>query len=323
MQTETQPSEPPVMLSLRLLFARGRTRIFLNAIRLDPYHERDVAAWCRVVARLKPDDHIVWMTFWHANQTYFERAADFYRTTPVPLDHIWVLGNTRQEVEAARKAGFRASWVNHNVWLDERIFYPQPQEKIYRAVMVSQLAPYKRVSLAAQVKGLALVPSSLFHLHQKVDVSMFVDATIIEKTPQGGIPVILNQSRVGLILSEEEGACYASSEYLLCGIPVVTTASRGGRDVFYTRENSYIVAPSEDDVARGVAWMIKQSPDPWSIHRAHVNLSHEMRERFAAEVLGGIFAAEQIEAEPGEVLAAIYRHKMIEYVTEAEAGEMV
>lgn len=316
-------SPPPVMISLRLLYEQGKTRIFLNANRLDMYHERDVEAWRHVVSAMRPDDHLVWMTFWHANQTYFEQAAEFYRATPVPLDHIWVLGNTRQEIEAARQAGFRAAWVNHNAWLDERIFYPQPQEKEYRAVMVSQLAPYKRVTLAAQVKGLALVPSSLFHLHQPVDVSMFADATIIEELPDGGIPVVLSRSRVGLILSEEEGACYASSEYLLCGIPVVTTASRGGRDVFYTRENSYFVAPTEDDVVRGVELMIKQSPDPWSIHKAHVKLSHEMRERFADDVLGGIFTAAHIVAEPRQVLAAIYRHKMVEYVTEAEARAMV
>lgn len=316
-------SLPPVMISLRLLFEQGKTRIFLNANRIDEHHARDVAAWRHVVSVMRPEDHIVWMTFWHANQSYFEQAADFYRATPVPLDHIWVLGNTRQEVEAARQAGFRAAWVNHNAWLDERIFYPQPQEKEYRAVMVSQLATYKRVSLAARIKGLALVPSSLFHLHQKVDVSTFDDATIIENLPDGGIPVILCRSRVGLILSAEEGACYASSEYLLCGIPVVTTASRGGRDVFYTRENSYFVAPTEDDVVRGVDLMIRQSPDPWAIHKAHVILSHEMRERFADEVLGGIFAAEHIVAEPRQVLAAIYRHKMVEYVTEAEARAMV
>ena len=323
MNDETTPSEPPVMLSLRELFAHGRTRVFLNAIRLDSYHEADIAAWRRVVARMKPDDHIVWMTFWHADQTYFDRAAEFYSASPVAPNRVWVLGNTKQEAEAARRAGFNGVWVNHNAWLDERLLQPLPREKVYRAVMVSQLAPYKRVHLAAKVAGLALVPSALFHLHQAQSVENFVDATIIETLPEGGIAEILCRSRVGLILSKEEGACYASSEYLLCGIPVVTTASRGGRDVFYTRENSHFVAPTEDDVARGVDWMIDHAPDPWSIHHAHVALSQTFRARFADEVLGAIFVRQQITADPQQALASMFTHKMVTYVDESGAMQLV
>jgi glycosyltransferase involved in cell wall biosynthesis len=323
MPNDTVPTELPVMLSLRELFAQGRTRIFLSAIRIDPYHERDVAAWRRVVARMRPDDHIVWMTFWHADQTYFEQAAKFYADSPVALNRIWVLGNTEQEAAAARKAGFNGVWVNHNAWLDERLLQPLSREKVYRAVLVSQLAPYKRVHLAAKVAGLALVPSALFHLHQPESVANFVDATIIESLPEGGIAEILCRSRVGLMLSKEEGACYASSEYLLCGIPVVTTASRGGRDVFYTRENSHFIAPTEDDVARGVDWMAEHAPDPWSIHRAHVALSQVFRARFATDVLGAIFQRHHIKADPQQVLASIYTHKLVAYLDEPASMRLV
>jgi len=323
MSIEENNVSPPVMVSLRLLFEHGRTRIFLNSNRIDPSHEREVNVWREIASAMKPEDHIVWMTFWHADQTYFERAAEFYRATPVALDHIWVLGNTKQEVEAAQRAGFRSAWVNHNAWLDERLLQPLNRPKEYRAVMVSQLAPYKRVHLAAKVEGLALVPSRLFHLHQPVDVSHFTDATIIENLSAGGIAEILCRSRVGLILSEEEGACYASSEYLLCGIPVVTTASRGGRDVFYTGENSHVVAPTEDDVVRGVAWMIEHAPDPWTIHHAHVALSQTFRERFILEVLCGICEQQNVTADLQQLFASIFKHKMVTYVTEADAMVLV
>ena len=43
----------------------------------------------------------------------------------------------------------------------------------------------------------------------------------------------LNQCKVGIILSEVEGANYASIQYLLAGLPVVSTKSKGGRDVFF------------------------------------------------------------------------------------------
>jgi len=52
---------------------------------------------------------------------------------------------------------------------------------------------------------------------------------------------LINSSVCGLILSDIEGACYASTEYLLCGIPVVSTKSFGGRDEYFSSENSMVV----------------------------------------------------------------------------------
>ena len=60
---------------------------------------------------------------------------------------------------------------------------------------------------------------------------------------------------VGGVFSEEEGACWASSEYLLCGLPVVSTHSRGGRDVWYSGHNSLIVEPTQAR-ARRVCCMV-------------------------------------------------------------------
>ncbi len=316
-------SAPPVALSLRCLLDHGRSRIFLNAIRLDPYHERDVAAWRRVVARMRPEDYLIWMTYWHADSAYFEQAAAFYAGLPIPIDHIWVLGNTADETEAARRAGFRSAWVNHNAWLDETRFKPQAVPKQYRAALVCQLAPYKRIELAARVRGLALVPAAQFHLHRRVDVANFVDVQLIEQLSSEGVPDLLNRCRSGLILSAEEGACYSSSEYLLCGLPVVSTPSRGGRDVFYTPKNSLLVDPTPEDVARGVDEVIRRDCNPWHIHDEHVALSRTFRNRFARDVLGAIFKGAGFRGDSESLLRAIYKHKMMDYISEEQAFALV
>ncbi len=314
---------PDVMVSLRRLFVQDRLRVFLNATRLDPYHAREVEAWGRVVAAMRPDDHIVWMTFWHADERYFEQAAAWYAATPVPPSRVWVLGNTEQEVAAARRAGFRASWVNHNAWLDDRVLRPQPVAKTSRAILVSQLAPYKRVHLAAKVQDLVVAPASLFRLHREVDTAMLSGARFVWELPEGGIAALLGSSRVGLILSVEEGACFASSEYLLCGIPVVSTPSRGGRDVFYTRDNSWLVAPDPDEVERGVARMIARAPDPWVLHEAHVAMSRVFRARFCDEVLGAMFRENGCTADPQAVLEQVYCNKLVGFVPERDALALV
>ena len=45
---------------------------------------------------------------------------------------------------------------------------------------------------------------------------------------------------------------YASVQYLLCGLPVVTTASRGGRDEFFDPESTIECEPSPAAVAEAV-----------------------------------------------------------------------
>jgi hypothetical protein len=69
---------------------------------------------------------------------------------------------------------------------------------------------------------------------------------------------ILNQSKVGLILSELEGCPRCVVEYLLCGLPVVSTKFLScGRKRFLNHKNSIIVDDTEEDVAIGVAKAIK------------------------------------------------------------------
>ncbi|WP_092048398.1 glycosyltransferase [Planctomicrobium piriforme] len=62
------------------------------------------------------------------------------------------------------------------------------------------------------------------------------------------VNLVHNQSRIGVILSEQEGGCGASTEYLLAGLPVVSTSSTGGRDLFYDSGNSIICEPTVDGV---------------------------------------------------------------------------
>ena len=44
---------------------------------------------------------------------------------------------------------------------------------------------------------------------------------------------VLHRSDFGGAFSTEEGNCYASNEYLLSGMPVLSVKSQGGRDMFY------------------------------------------------------------------------------------------
>ncbi|MEX2201686.1 MAG: glycosyltransferase [Dongiaceae bacterium] len=72
----------------------------------------------------------------------------------------------------------------------------------------------------------------------------------------------LNRAEVGLCLSEVEGATTAAVEYMLCGLPVVTTPSKGGRDRIFDPAVSLTVEPTPIAVARGVQAVIERQIEP-------------------------------------------------------------
>jgi glycosyltransferase involved in cell wall biosynthesis len=67
------------------------------------------------------------------------------------------------------------------------------------------------------------------------------------------INIALNQAGAGLCLSAEEGAMFASIEYLLAGLPIVSTPSVGGRDSYYNEDYCVIAEPKPEKIAEAVS----------------------------------------------------------------------
>ena len=79
---------------------------------------------------------------------------------------------------------------------------------------------------------------------------------------------LLGQARCGLILSAREGASFCSSEYLLCGLPIVDTPAIGGRSVLYPEEYVRFVDPTCEAVGAGVEYWATHPVDPMRIRAA-------------------------------------------------------
>jgi len=88
-----------------------------------------------------------------------------------------------------------------------------------------------------------------------------------------------NRSRAGLCLSDCEGAMYVSAEYLLCGLPVVTTPNIGGRDYFLDAPYCVSAEPHPEAVAQAVKYLGEQHFDPFAIRRAVLHKMLPQRER--------------------------------------------
>ncbi|HVH74612.1 MAG TPA: glycosyltransferase [Stellaceae bacterium] len=188
-----------------------------------------------------------------------------------PETRVTFLCNAPEEIPVVEEHGLDAIFISQNAFVQEQLFDIAAEPKQYRAIYVAQLAAVKRHELAAKVAELALIYAPWNSDNYGRLRSLLAGAAFLNGDPaseryrffdSGTVAHYIDQARVGLCLSAEEGAMWASMEYLLCGVPVVSTPSRGGRDVFFDPEYCMIVPPDPDAVAAAVTELIERSIDP-------------------------------------------------------------
>lgn len=227
----------------------------------------------------KESDYFFVYCGWFHSMSFAREADKIFNMLGLSKSNFIFLFNSYLEKENFNNLGFGGDVINHNAWLDENlVMRPLNYEKIYRAIYVARRSQFKRHMLAAKVSELALVSGN----NHGNSISETPSAVYINPSPLSAeeVCVKINQSSCGLILSAIEGACFSSSEYLLCGIPVVSTASKGGRDVWYNEYNSIICDDTVDGVAEAVELIINRNCDPNLIRQMHIDLSFSYRAKF-------------------------------------------
>lgn len=135
-----------------------------------------------------------------------------------PRHRFIFLCNAGSEFELLSEYGLNARFINHNCFVDERIFTVEPgAEKAYDAVYDAQLSRVKRHYLASGIESLALI-TYLFYPGLKepfvLDVLREFEKAHWFNKPYGRdsrvlapgeVADALNRCRVGLCLSAEEG----------------------------------------------------------------------------------------------------------------------
>lgn len=203
---------------------------------------------------------------------------------------VIVCTNERREMWVARALGLTAHWHNHNIHVREDLFRPidQQPEQCYAAVYAAALDRYKRLELAAEVDPLYVLTYKRgeqggWDLHREVPAlkhaiynPVFLD--------EAAVNALYAQAGCGLALSLYEGAMFSSMEYLMAGLPVVSTYSAGGRRVFrdplYWRE----VAANPRAIASAVREWAVHPPERGAVRERVLEKLRAHRIRFAARV---------------------------------------
>lgn len=250
----------------------------------------------------KPALFLLWFS-WTMRQPRTVRmlstAVAVYRRKR-PEHRIVLLCNEGEEQNAYAAAGVEAVLCSSNAFVDEETFKPAPEaERVYDAVYNAALMPWKRHNLANKVETCAHIfyrkahygqdetMSYLARLRSQMPRHSFINRVVdgkIEMIASAEVNSVLAQSRVGLCLSAEEGAMFASVEYLLAGLPVVSTPNIGGRDMFSDPEFWLTVPDSPESIRDAVTEIAGRHVPPARIRTSTLERIYKHRARLRSAV---------------------------------------
>lgn len=191
--------------------------------------------------------------------------------------------NEESEKRWLQLIGQKASCLGHNLHVRENFFLPGDVPKKYDAVYAATMAPYKRIELAREIQKLCFVTyvthQKTWNLHEFEPRLKHADYNS-EFISREAVRFCYQQSQVGLALSAAEGAMFSCTEYILCGLPVVTTPNRGGRNRYLDEENSTLVPPEAGAVRKAVESYVANPPDPTAVRNSAIRKMHEDRIKF-------------------------------------------
>jgi len=171
---------------------------------------------------------------------------------PLNVCKLWpnpiILANTEEEYEYySEKTDTDVIYANQNAFINEDRFRILDESKDYNMVVSSCFSNYKRVELCRNVPNvlhigykngsIEYIPSFGKRINFKNDSNNMEEYRYINTREY---VKLLNSSICGGIFSSIEGSCFSSSEYLLCGLPVISTSCKGGREIYYNEQNSII-----------------------------------------------------------------------------------
>jgi hypothetical protein len=233
----------------------------------------------------------------------FLSAAEAYQRR-FPQHAVTLLANDALEKGLLDWAGIDAIVFQHNGFYHSGAMRPaSPRAVEFDAIYIARLHRYKRVHLMSDIPQACLVFEDVEHTYYAEIADRIRHVTFANGDP-GGQPLRFltsdqiaewcARSTCGLCLSDIEGAMFASMEYLLCGLPIVTTRSLGGRGEYFDESFCLVSDSNPAAVAEAVRSITARPPD-----RTEVRESTLRKIRANRATLIGALAARSTGAEPG------------------------
>lgn len=240
------------------------------------------------------------------------RLYSYRLQAPRRQKRVHFMSNADQETTLLRRARLPGTLVNMSIYINDRAYTVTGDEKQYDAVYAAQMLEVKRLWLAAAVRSLYVLtygdrktPSGEYDLHGFEPRIAHADFNRTWQSPEN-ITRAYNRSRVGLALSKREGTMLAAVEYLLCGLPMVSTPCEGGREQFFDSRYVEVVDPTPEAVAAGVERLAGRRIDPAFVRAETLRKLAAHRERLADYVVGIIKSRGRAAPAKADVLDYLF-----------------
>jgi hypothetical protein len=202
------------------------------------------------------------------NSTDMRKALDVAKTKMPGHSHV-VLASTEYEAYILGTRGVPTLFSHQGIFIDENVWRPY-QKRFSRlgqfdAALNARFDKWKRHELASSIGRLLLVyaPSldegiekSAQRMMATLPRAYFANRELRGESysylQNEEIAQLYGHADVGLCLSVAEGYNRASTEYMMCGLPVVSTRSTGGRDRYYENKYCRIVDANPASIANAV-----------------------------------------------------------------------
>jgi hypothetical protein len=201
-----------------------------------------------------------------------------------PDAELVFLCNSERERSLLAERGLRAEYCHQNAFLDENRYAALTPAKSFDAVYVARITPFKRHHLASLVDPLLIIGdySDKEEGYFREVMRTLPKAAWKRKIFSRFFSQNVCKARCGLCLSAEEGAMFVSTEYLLSGLPLVSTANMGGRDAFFEPPYAYAAKDTPESIREGVEAMKMTSISPAEIRRKTIEKFKPHRDKLTA-----------------------------------------
>ena len=208
---------------------------------------------------------------------------------------IIACANSVEEYEAVKSEGVEVILANQNMFIDENFYFPIENQTIkFDAIYNAQFLPFKRHELLEGIDSLALIGynhnsdekymARISTVLKRATLLNFDESNNVRFLNKEQCNVAYNMSSSGLCLSKAEGAMYASMEYLMSGLIVISTKSSGGRDYFFDANNSIIVPDDPLNIKEAIKSVKNMKFDRNQIRSDVLEHVGRERRRFISEV---------------------------------------
>ena len=206
-----------------------------------------------------------------------------------PEARFIILANADKEVEIIKEFS-EVYLAQHNAFLDPaRYPLAKPGKRVYDALYIARITPFKRHELALKISNLHLIGSFAEKEQDYFEqtIQKFSHARWTQKVPSFMIGREIAKAACGLALSAIEGAMFSCGEYSLCGIPVVNTRNLGGRDTLLPEYAVKYADDTPESVAETVEYWCRNPIEPQEIRQGFITKA-ESQKALVQELINSI-----------------------------------